>query len=228
MRTPPRRRAPWGPWRGARRTSSERAGARGAGTWAGDRTGEQAVIPELPPLLSRVHLVGVGGAGMSGIARILLARGAPVSGSDAKDSRAARSPCARWAREVAVGHDAVQPRAPGDPRRRLHRPHPADGQPRAARGRARAGSRCCRARPCSPRSWPATRRLRRRHARQDHDDVDADRRAAGAAAPTRRSRSAATSTSPGRAPTTATGDVSSPRPTRATARSCCSRPPWRS
>jgi UDP-N-acetylmuramate--alanine ligase len=33
------------------------------------------------------HLIGIGGAGMSGIARILLARGAPVSGSDAKDSR---------------------------------------------------------------------------------------------------------------------------------------------
>ncbi|MCW0212553.1 MAG: UDP-N-acetylmuramate--L-alanine ligase [Pseudonocardia sp.] len=35
----------------------------------------------------RVHLVGIGGAGMSGIARILLARGVAVSGSDAKDSR---------------------------------------------------------------------------------------------------------------------------------------------
>jgi len=37
--------------------------------------------------LERVHLVGVGGAGMSGIARVLLARGAQVSGSDVKDSR---------------------------------------------------------------------------------------------------------------------------------------------
>jgi len=36
--------------------------------------------------LGRVHFVGIGGAGMSGIARILLARGVPVSGSDAKDS----------------------------------------------------------------------------------------------------------------------------------------------
>ena len=31
----------------------------------------------------RVHLVGIGGAGMSGIARILLAQGVAVSGSDA-------------------------------------------------------------------------------------------------------------------------------------------------
>jgi UDP-N-acetylmuramate--alanine ligase len=36
--------------------------------------------------LGRVHFVGIGGSGMSGIARILLARGLPVSGSDAKDS----------------------------------------------------------------------------------------------------------------------------------------------
>jgi UDP-N-acetylmuramate--alanine ligase len=36
--------------------------------------------------LGRVHFVGIGGAGMSGIARIMLQRGIPVSGSDAKDS----------------------------------------------------------------------------------------------------------------------------------------------
>ena len=44
--------------------------------------------------LGRVHFVGIGGAGLSGIARIMLARGLTVSGSDAKDSRildAARS-----------------------------------------------------------------------------------------------------------------------------------------
>ena len=32
--------------------------------------------------LSRVHMVGIGGAGMSGLAHILLARGSAVSGSD--------------------------------------------------------------------------------------------------------------------------------------------------
>jgi len=37
--------------------------------------------------LGHVHFVGIGGAGMSGIARVLLARGSIVSGSDAKDSR---------------------------------------------------------------------------------------------------------------------------------------------
>lgn len=37
--------------------------------------------------LGRVHIMGLGGAGMSGIARILVARGVEVSGCDAKDSR---------------------------------------------------------------------------------------------------------------------------------------------
>ncbi len=55
--------------------------------------------------LGRVHFVGVGGAGMSGIARILLARGIPVSGSDAKDSSALASLRALGA-EINVGHEA--------------------------------------------------------------------------------------------------------------------------
>lgn len=37
--------------------------------------------------LGRVHIVGIGGAGMSGIARIMAARGVTVTGSDAKESR---------------------------------------------------------------------------------------------------------------------------------------------
>jgi UDP-N-acetylmuramate--alanine ligase len=42
---------------------------------------------EVPPAerLGPVHFVGVGGVGMSGIARIMLTRGIAVSGSDAKD-----------------------------------------------------------------------------------------------------------------------------------------------
>jgi UDP-N-acetylmuramate--alanine ligase len=35
--------------------------------------------------LGRVHLVGIGGVGMSGVARLLLTRGIPVSGSELKD-----------------------------------------------------------------------------------------------------------------------------------------------
>ncbi len=61
--------------------------------------------PELPPELHRVHMVGIGGAGMSGIARILLDRGALVSGSDAKESRGIHALRARGA-SIRIGHDA--------------------------------------------------------------------------------------------------------------------------
>ncbi|MBD8507763.1 UDP-N-acetylmuramate--L-alanine ligase [Hoyosella sp. G463] len=60
---------------------------------------------ELPEQLLRVHMIGIGGAGMSGIARILIARGAEVSGSDAKESRVLLDLRARGA-SVRVGHDA--------------------------------------------------------------------------------------------------------------------------
>lgn len=56
--------------------------------------------------LGRVHFVGIGGAGMSGIARILLARGIAVSGSDAKDSGVLAGLRALGA-DVHVGHDAA-------------------------------------------------------------------------------------------------------------------------
>jgi UDP-N-acetylmuramate--alanine ligase len=61
--------------------------------------------PELPPELQRVHMVGIGGAGMSGIARILLDRKGLVSGSDAKESRGLHALRARGA-EIRIGHDA--------------------------------------------------------------------------------------------------------------------------
>jgi UDP-N-acetylmuramate--alanine ligase len=61
--------------------------------------------PPLPAGLERVHMVGIGGAGMSGIARILLDRGALVSGSDVKESRAVAALRARGA-EIRIGHDA--------------------------------------------------------------------------------------------------------------------------
>ncbi|BDB42085.1 UDP-N-acetylmuramate--L-alanine ligase [Mycobacterium kiyosense] len=60
---------------------------------------------QLPPELARVHMVGIGGAGMSGIARILLDRGAQVSGSDAKESRGLHALRARGA-TIRIGHDA--------------------------------------------------------------------------------------------------------------------------
>jgi UDP-N-acetylmuramate--alanine ligase len=56
--------------------------------------------------LGRVHFVGIGGAGLSGIARIMLARGVAVSGSDAKESRSLEALRALGAR-CHVGHDAA-------------------------------------------------------------------------------------------------------------------------
>ena len=55
--------------------------------------------------LGRVHIVGIGGAGMSGLARVLMARGITVSGSDAKESRRLAAVRALGAR-VRVGHGA--------------------------------------------------------------------------------------------------------------------------
>ncbi|HET7900107.1 MAG TPA: UDP-N-acetylmuramate--L-alanine ligase [Candidatus Nanopelagicales bacterium] len=57
--------------------------------------------------LGRVHVVGIGGAGMSGIARILVARGVTVTGSDAKDSRRLAALRALGV-EAHVGHAAAQ------------------------------------------------------------------------------------------------------------------------
>ncbi len=57
--------------------------------------------------LGRVHFVGIGGAGLSGIARIMLARGIAVSGSDGTDSPTLEALRALGAR-VHLGHDAAQ------------------------------------------------------------------------------------------------------------------------
>ena len=62
-------------------------------------------VTDLPDELQRVHMVGIGGAGMSGIARILLDRGGMVSGSDAKESRGVIALRARGA-AIRIGHDA--------------------------------------------------------------------------------------------------------------------------
>ena len=57
--------------------------------------------------LGHVHFVGIGGAGLSGIARIMVARGITVSGSDAKDSRTITALRALGA-TCYVGHDPAQ------------------------------------------------------------------------------------------------------------------------
>ena len=62
----------------------------------------------VPPLelLGRVHLIAIGGAGMSAVARLMLDRGMPVSGSDAADTPTLQALRDNGAR-VDVGHDAA-------------------------------------------------------------------------------------------------------------------------
>ncbi len=55
---------------------------------------------------TRIHFIGIGGAGMSAIAKVLLERGFKVSGSDLKRSNALGVLEAIGA-EVAIGHDAA-------------------------------------------------------------------------------------------------------------------------
>ena len=55
--------------------------------------------------MDRPHFIGIGGAGMSGIAKILAQRGAKVAGSDAKESATAEALRALGA-TVHIGHAA--------------------------------------------------------------------------------------------------------------------------
>ena len=91
------------------------AGGPGAGRPAGGgatvdehAVDEHAVDEPVPAVadLGRVHLVGVGGAGMSAVAALLAARGLVVSGSDAADGPALPGLRAAGV-DVHVGHDAA-------------------------------------------------------------------------------------------------------------------------
>ncbi len=55
----------------------------------------------------RIHLVGVGGAGMSAYARAAHALGAEVSGSDAAESEQTRALAEEGVLRAAIGHDAA-------------------------------------------------------------------------------------------------------------------------
>ena len=67
---------------------------------------EAAMIARLRPVpfdLGPVHFVGIGGIGMSGIARILIASGFQVSGSDVADSIETKNLAAQGAK-IVIGH----------------------------------------------------------------------------------------------------------------------------
>ncbi|MFK0293204.1 UDP-N-acetylmuramate--L-alanine ligase [Streptomyces sp. NPDC090442] len=63
------------------------------------------MAPAIPASMERPHFIGIGGAGMSGIAKILAQRGAAVAGSDAKDSATAQALRTLGA-TVHIGHAA--------------------------------------------------------------------------------------------------------------------------
>ncbi len=71
-----------------------------------DRFDFSAPVPPAEEL-GPVHFIAIGGSGMSGVARLFLARGIEVSGSDGADSRSLRELADLGAR-VHVGHDAGQ------------------------------------------------------------------------------------------------------------------------
>jgi UDP-N-acetylmuramate--alanine ligase len=60
----------------------------------------------IPEHIEAAHFIGIGGSGMSGLARMFLQRGIRVSGSDRADSPGLRELAALGAR-VHVGHDAA-------------------------------------------------------------------------------------------------------------------------
>ncbi|MFB7273879.1 UDP-N-acetylmuramate--L-alanine ligase [Streptomyces sp. NPDC056244] len=65
-----------------------------------------APAPAVPAVMERPHFIGIGGAGMSGIAKILAQRGAKVAGSDAKESATAEALRALGV-TVHIGHAAA-------------------------------------------------------------------------------------------------------------------------
>ncbi|WP_328667413.1 UDP-N-acetylmuramate--L-alanine ligase [Streptomyces sp. NBC_00322] len=63
------------------------------------------MAPAIPSAMERPHFIGIGGAGMSGIAKILAQRGAKVAGSDAKETATAQS-LRELGATVHIGHAA--------------------------------------------------------------------------------------------------------------------------
>jgi UDP-N-acetylmuramate--alanine ligase len=61
--------------------------------------------------VKRIHFVGIGGSGMSGIAEVLANQGFEISGSDLADSATTRRLAAQGIR-IAIGHAAQNAERP--------------------------------------------------------------------------------------------------------------------
>ena len=59
----------------------------------------------IPSELGHVHFIGIGGSGMSGIARLVLGMGNKVSGSDVRESPNIKA-LRELGAEITIGHDA--------------------------------------------------------------------------------------------------------------------------
>ena len=179
------RRAAW-----RRRAAGRPRGHRRRDRWAVTVPAVNARFPFRDPVpavadLGRVHLVAIGGAGMSGVARLLLGRGVVVSGCDTVDGPATAALRHDGAR-VEVGHDAAHL---DDVDTVVVSSAIRDDNVELAAARA-AGLRVLhRSQALASLMGDAASRRRRRRQRQDDDDVDARRRARGLPVPTRRSPS---------------------------------------
>ncbi len=166
-------RTGWRPWARGRPGGRSRTPRTGSRPWwrrpsAHDRapTTEPRYTPppgsiptlDVPSLdgVARLHLIGIGGAGMRNLAKLLLARGIAVSGSDLKDSKGLAE-LRDLGADVDVGHDPAHVRDPT--------PTPSSSRARSAIGtsswsrRAVVTSRCGRAPRRSRRSTAGKRSI---------------------------------------------------------------------
>ena len=123
-----------------------------------------------PTSLGRVHIVGIGGAGMSGIARIMVAQGVTVSGSDAKDSRRLQALRAVGV-DARVGHDAA---LVADIDTLVVSTAIPEANVERTAARDRGIRELSRAEALAAVMAGSRRGRRGGHARQDHHDIDAD------------------------------------------------------
>ena len=170
----------------------------------------------------RIHVVGIGGAGMSAIALVLRAMGHRVSGSDLKDS-----PVAERLRShgisVAVGH---RPENVAGAEAVTFSPAVPAREPRAARSAGRGHARRSPLRNARRHLRHAALPCRRGDAWEDDDSLHAVADPGGGRAAAVVPSSGPTSTRSGRTRCGTRGSGSSSRLTRATGRSRPSAPTW--
>ena len=162
--------------------------------------------------LGRVHFVGIGGAGLSAIARIMAARGLPVTGSDDQDTPFLPR-CASWASPVI---SATPPTTSATPTPSSSPPPRRDDNPEVVEARRRG----LRVLPRSAGLWSVMAGRRVLAVAGTHGKTTTTSLLVFALLAADADPSYAvggTSPRPGATPTTAPATCSSPRPTRATA-----------